>query len=94
VDCGVSAALARAIWDLGAFQCVFFASLLLAYYDTILGLCLGGRGPAAAALMAALLSVGSTMTATIAALLKSVQIAEGHVQIGAQMPKLPLLYVD
>ena len=33
--------------------------------------------------MAALLSVGSTMTATIAALLKSVQIAEGHVQIGA-----------
>ena len=58
----------------------------------LLGLCLGGGGPAAA-LMAALLSVGSTMTATIAALLKAFKLPKAMFKFGLKMPKLPLLPV-
>ena len=60
----------------------------------ILGLCLGGGGPAAA-LMAALLSVGSSLPATITALLGSFQLptAALSLNLGLTLQLPPLVSV-
>lgn len=57
----------------------------------LLGLCLGGGGPAAA-LMAALLSVGSTLPKTITALLAAFKLPMAKFKLGfsLKIPPLPL----